>query len=132
MTNFTRRTVIKGGTALAATGALTGPALFEWARAWAQTAPWKPEKDAKLAMLRWKYFVQSEDDAFVKLIDAICKATGVPVDIARDSYEVVQSKAAVPANTGAAPALFWALYSLPHLFQHKCLDVTTVADYLDT
>src|SRR6202158_4623788 len=130
MTNFTRRTVIKGGTALAATGALTGPALLEWARAWAQTAPWKPEKDAKLSMLRWKYFVQSEDEAFVKLIEAFRQATGVPVDIARESYEDVQPKASVAANTGSAPDLFWGLYSLPHLFPQKCLDVTDVADYL--
>jgi multiple sugar transport system substrate-binding protein len=93
MTTFTRRTLVKGGTALAATGALAGPALLDWAKAWAQAAPWKPEKDAKLSMLRWKYFVQSEDDAFVKLIDAFTKATGVKVDIARESYEDVQPKA---------------------------------------
>jgi multiple sugar transport system substrate-binding protein len=130
MTNFNRRSVIKGGTALAAMGALTGPALFEWARAWAQTAPWKPEKDAKLSMLRWKYFVQSEDEAFVKLIEAFTKATGVPVDISRESYEDVQPKASVAANTGAGPDLFWGLYSLPHLFPQKCVDVSDVADYL--
>jgi multiple sugar transport system substrate-binding protein len=130
MTNFNRRSVIKGGTALAAMGALTGPALFEWARAWAQAAPWKPEKDAKLSMLRWKYFVQSEDEAFVKLIEAFTKASGVPVDISRESYEDVQPKASVAANTGAGPDLFWGLYSLPHLFPQKCVDVSDVADYL--
>jgi multiple sugar transport system substrate-binding protein len=130
MTNFTRRTVIQGGTALAAAGALTGPALFEWARAWAQAAPWKPEKDAKLSMLRWKYFVQSEDEAFVKLIEAFTKATGIPVDISRESYEDVQPKASVAANTGTGPDLFWGLYSLPHLFPQKCVDVSDVADYL--
>jgi multiple sugar transport system substrate-binding protein len=130
MTNFTRRTVIQGGTALAAAGALTGPALVEWARAWAQAAPWKPEKDAKLSILRWKYFVQSEDDAFVKLIEAFTQATGVPVDVARESYEDVQPKASVAANTGAGPDLFWGLYSLPHLFPQKCVDVSDVADYL--
>ena len=36
-------------------------------------------------MLRWKYFVQSEDDAFVALIDAFTKATGVKVNISRES-----------------------------------------------
>ena len=80
MTNFTRRTLVKGGTAVAAAGALTGPALLDWAKAWAQSAPWKPEKGAQLSMLRWKYFVQSEDDAFVKLMEAFTKATGVKVD----------------------------------------------------
>jgi multiple sugar transport system substrate-binding protein len=130
MTMFTRRTLVKGGTALAAGGALAGPALLDWSRAWAQSAPWKPEKGAQLSMLRWKYFVQSEDDAFVKLIDAYTQATGVKVNIARESYEDVQPKASVAANTGAGPDLFWGLYSLPHLFPQKCMDVTDVADYL--
>src|SRR5882672_6969052 len=98
MTDFTRRALVKGGTALGAAGALTGPALLDWAKAWAQSAPWKPENGAKLSMLRWKYFVQSE--------------------------------ASVAANTGAGPDLFWGLYSLPHLFPQKCLDVTDVANYL--
>jgi multiple sugar transport system substrate-binding protein len=130
MTTFTRRSLVQGGTALAATGALTGSALLNWAKAWAQSAPWKPEPDAALSMLRWKYFVQSEDDAFVALIDAYTKATGVKVTLARESYEDVQPKASVAANTGAGPDLFWGLYSLPHLFPDKCVDVTDVADYL--
>ena len=46
MQDFTRRAVVKGGTALGAATALTGPALLEWAKAWAQAAPWKPEKGA--------------------------------------------------------------------------------------
>src|SRR5499425_3917298 len=130
MTVFTRRVLIKGATTAAATGALAGSGLLEWAKAWAQAAPWKPEKGAQLSMLRWKYFVQSEDDAFVKLIDAFTQATGVKVDISRESYEDVQPKASVAANTGAGPDIFWGLYSLPHLFPQKCLDVTDVADYL--
>src|SRR5437667_6801206 len=128
MTILTRRTLVKGGTALAATGALAGSGLLEWAKAWAQAAPWKPEKGAQLSLLRWKYFVQSEDDAFVALIDAFTKATGVKVEISRESYEDVQPKASVAANIGAGPDLFWGLYSLPHLFPQKCLDVSDVAD----
>jgi|ERR1700674_1647830 len=130
MTDFNRRTLVKGGTALAATGALTGPAFLEWAKAWAQAAPWKPEKGAQLSLLRWKYFVQSEDDAFVALIDAFTKATGVKVDISRESYEDVTPKASVAANIGAGQDLFWGLYALPHLFPQKCIDVTDVANYL--
>ena len=42
----------------------------------------------------------------------------------------MQPKASVAANTGAGPDLFWGLYSLPHLFPQKCIDVTDVADYL--
>lgn len=127
---ITRRTLMQGGSALAAASAITGSGLTEWAQAWAQTAPWKPEKDAQLSILRWKYFVQSEDDAFVALMDSFSRATGVKVTISRESYEDVQPKAAVAANTGAGPDLVWGLYSLPHLFPEKCLEVTDVADYL--
>jgi multiple sugar transport system substrate-binding protein len=130
MTMITRRTLVGSGTAFAAAGALTGPALLDWAKVWAQAAPWKPEKGAALSLLRWKYFVQSEDDQFVKLIDAFTQATGVKVTISRESYEDVQPKASVAANTGAGPDMFWGLYSLPHLFPQKCVDVTDVADYL--
>ena len=130
MTIFTRRTLLQGGTAAAAAGALTGPALLDWAKAWAQTAPWKPEQGAQLSMLRWKYFVQSEDDSFVALLDAFTKATGVKVNVTRESYEDIPPKASVAANTNAGPDLFWGLFSLPHLFPQKCVDVTDVADYL--
>src|SRR4051795_3628027 len=127
---ITRRALVTSGTTLAAAGALTGPALLDWAKAWAQTAPWKPEPGAQLSMLRWKYFVQSEDDAFVALINAFTQATGVKVEITRESYEDVQPKASVAANTGAGPDLFWGLYSLPHLFPQRCVDMTDVANYL--
>jgi multiple sugar transport system substrate-binding protein len=130
MTNLTRRTLIARGTAAAAAGALTGPALLDWAKAWAQAAPWKPEKGAQLSLLRWKYFVQSEDDAFMAVMDAFTKATGIKISISRESNDDVQPKASVAANTGAGPDLFWGLFSLPHLFPNKCLDVTDVAEYL--
>src|SRR2546430_1498394 len=130
MTMLTRRALVQGSTALATSGALAGPALLEWAKAWAQTAPWKPERNAQLSMLRWKYFVQSEDNAFVATMDAFTKATGVKVTISRESYDDVNPKASVAANIGAGQDMFWGLYSLPHLFPQKCLDVTDVADYL--
>ena len=44
MSLFTRRELMQGGTAVAAASALTGPALLDWAKAWAQAAPWKPRK----------------------------------------------------------------------------------------
>lgn len=125
--NFDRRSLIKGGAAL---GLGAGTGLLDFAKAWAQETPFKPEPGAQLSMLRWKYFVQAEDDAFVAMMDAFTKATGVKVNISRESYEDVQPKASVAANTGAGPDLFWGLYSLPHLFPQKCIDVTDVADYL--
>src|SRR5262249_44337609 len=130
MPMFPRRTLVKGATSLAAAGALAGPALLEWAKARAQAAPWKPEKGAQLSLLRWKAFVPAEDDAFAVIMDAFTKATGVKITILRESNDDVQPKAMVAVNTGAGPDLFWGLFSLPHLFPNKCLDVTDVADYL--
>ena len=57
MHDFTRRSLLQGGTALAAAGALTGPALLDFAKAWAQASPWKAESGAKLTVMRWKRFV---------------------------------------------------------------------------
>jgi multiple sugar transport system substrate-binding protein len=116
-TNLTRRALVNGGSALATAGALTGSALLEWAKAWAQTAPWIPERGAQLSLLRWKYFVQAEDEAFVAAMDAFTKATGVKINVIRESPDDVQPKASVAVNIGAGPDLFWGYYSLPTCFR---------------
>ena len=54
MTIIDRRSLLQGGTALAAAGMLSGEALLDYARAWAQASPWKPEKGAKITVMRWK------------------------------------------------------------------------------
>ncbi len=126
--NFNRRQALKTGAAVAGVGALGNLGLF--AQAWAQNASWKPEKGAKLQLLRWKRFVQSEEDGFMALVDAFQKATGVEVKVLNESLDDVQPKASVAANTGQGPDLFWGLYSLPHLFPSKCIDVSDVANYL--
>src|SRR5688572_1990496 len=130
MTNFDRRTLIKGGTAFAAASMLSGEALLNWASAWAQAAPWKPEKGAKINLMRWRRFVQAEDEAFVKMINAFKTATGVDVVVTNESFEDIQPKASVTANTGQGLDMVWGLYSLPHLFPAKCMDLTDVANYL--
>ena len=131
MTLFTRRTLVQGSTATAAAGALhrlrPDP---NGRRPGRKQRRGSPKRARKLSILRWKYFVQSEDDAFVALMDAFTKATGVKVDDRARVLEDVQPKASVAANTGAGPDLFWGLYSLPHLFPQKCVDVSDVADYL--
>jgi multiple sugar transport system substrate-binding protein len=129
-TTLTRRTLVKGGTALATSAALAGPELLEWAKAWAQTAPWIPERGAQLSLLRWKYFVPAEDEAFIAAMDGFTKATGVKINVIRESGDDVQPKASVAVNIGAGPDLFWGLHSLPHLFPNKCLDLTDVTEYL--
>ena len=130
MTHVNRRSLLKGAAAAGAVGALSQTGLMNFATAWAQAAPWKPEAGAKLTILRWKRFVQSEEDAFMQLVAAFTKATNVQVTVLNESLDDVQPKASVAANTGQGPDLFWGLYSLPHLFPAKLVEVTDVANYL--
>lgn len=125
--SFNRRNFIKAGVAGAA---LSQAGLLGFAKAWAQTAQWKPEAGAALQLLRWKRFIQAEEDAFMALVNAFTSATGVKVTVVNESLDDVQPKASVAANTNQGPDLFWGLYSLPHLFPTKCIDVTDVATYL--
>jgi multiple sugar transport system substrate-binding protein len=130
MTNLTRRSLFRGAAGLGGAAMLTTSGLTEWARAWAQESPFKPEKDAKLNLLRWKRFVEAEDAQFLKLVAAFEQATGSKITITNESYDDIQPKASVVANTGQGLDMVWGLYSLPHLFPQKCLDVTDLADYL--
>jgi len=133
MTNFTpdRRTLLKGSAmTLAAAATMSADQLLGYAKAWAQTAQWKPEAGAKINLLRWKRFVEAEDVAFMKIVDAFQKATGVTINVSNESYDDLQPKASVAANTGQGLDMVWGLYSLPHLLGNKVTDVKDVADYL--
>jgi multiple sugar transport system substrate-binding protein len=133
MTGFIpdRRSLLKGGASvLAAAATLSADQLLGFAKAWAQTAQWKPEAGAKINLLRWKRFVEAEDVAFMNIITAFTKATGVEVTVSNESYDDIQPKASVAANTGQGLDMVWGLYSLPHLFPAKCIDVADVATYL--
>src|SRR5215213_10288782 len=130
MSEFTRRSMLEAAGALGAAGAVAGSSFTEWAAAWAQAAPWKPEKGAQLTLLRWKRFIQQEEDAFMAIVAAFTKATDVKVTVLNESLDDVQPKASVAANVNAGPDIFWGLYSLPHLFPTRCLDLTDVATYL--
>ena len=130
MNELTRRALLQGGTALTAAGMLTGPALFDFARAWAAESPWKAEPGAKLTVMRWKRFVPAEDDAFNAMVAAFKAATGTEMNVFSESFEDVQPKASVAANTGSGLDLAWGLHTLPQLFPPKVLKKNDVADYL--
>ena len=131
MTTFTRRTLVKGGTALAAAGALTGQALLDWARAWAQAAPWKPEKGAQLSHAALEVF-RAVGGRRVRGADRrLHQGDRRQGQRSRaNPTKTCSRKPRWPPTPAPGPDLFWGLYSLPHLFPQKCVDVTDVADYL--
>jgi multiple sugar transport system substrate-binding protein len=123
-----RRRLLQGGAAAAAV--LTGDQLFNFAKAWAQTAPWKAEPGAKLTVMRWKRFVESEDAAFNDIVTAFSKATGTEMNVFSESFEDEVPKASVAANTGAGMDMVWGTHTLPQLFPDKVVYMNDVADYL--
>ena len=81
--------------------------------------PFKPEANANISILRWKRFVEAEDAQFLKIVEAFTKATGVKVNVSNESFDDIQPKASVAANTGQGPDMVWGLHSLPHLFPRQ-------------
>lgn len=125
---LTRRGMIAGGAGL--TAGLAGSDLMGFAKAWAQTQPWKPEAGAEIQLLRWRRYLQAEDDAFMKIVAAFTKATGVKMSVVSEGWDDVQPKASVAVSVGKGPDMFWGLFSLPHLFPQHTVKVDDVADYL--
>src|SRR5258705_3291369 len=78
----------------------------------------------------WKRFVPAEDDAFNAMVAAFKTATGTEMNVFSESFEDVQPKASVAANTGSGLDMAWGLHTLPQLFPTKVLKMNDVADYL--
>ena len=127
MTKMTRRGALK---ALSATTlAVTGGALFD-RHAAAAELKYPPEKDAELRVLRWKRFVQGEEDQFMANTRKFTETTGVQVRVDSENFEDIRPKAAVAANVGSGPDIVLGWYDDPHLYSDKVLDLTDLADYL--
>ena len=103
MTEFNRRKFLEGSAGVAAAATLgTGTALWS-PIAQAQTLALKPEKGAKLRVLRWSRFVQGDIDAYMVNVKKFTEKTGIEVRVDNEGWEDVRPKAAVAANTGAGP-----------------------------
>ena len=104
MSKFTRREFLKSIAGAAAAGSMgAGGTLFSQ-DAFAQ-ARWTPEKGAKLRVLRWKRFVQGDEDMWMANTKKFTEKTGVEVRVDQEGWEDVRPKAAVAANAFAARRL---------------------------
>ena len=124
MTEFNRRKFLEGSAGVAAAATIgTGGAAFAPA-VQAQTLAFKPEKDAKLRVLRWSRFVQGDIDAYMINVKKFTEKTGVEVRVDNEGWEDVRPKAAVAANTGAGPDIILSTNDDANLYPEKLLDVT--------
>jgi multiple sugar transport system substrate-binding protein len=130
MSKFKRRDFLKATAGVAAGGALgAGSALFA-DDALAQQYKVTPEKGAKLRLLRWKRFVQADEDVWAENTKKFTQATGIDVRIDAEGWEDVRPKAAVAANVGSGPDIIIGTYEDAHQYPDKLVDVSELAAYL--
>ena len=122
MSTLNRRRFLEGSAGVAATLG-SGAAVFAPA-VHAQTLTLKPEKDAKLRVLRWSRFVQGDIDQYMLNVKKFTEKTGVEVRVDNEGWEDVRPKAAVAANTGAGPDIILSTNDDANLYPEKLLDVT--------
>ena len=129
MTEITRRDAIKLGTAAALTAGAAG--LVRGSDALAQTAfALKPEAGASLKVLRWKRFVQGDEDVWTANTKKYTDMTGVAVRVDSENWEDVRPKSAVAANVGSGPDIIITTNDDAQKFPNKLLDVSDLAEYL--
>lgn len=90
----------------------------------------KPENDAQLRVLRWKRFVQGDEEQWDRNVARFTKLTGVPVRVDSENFEDIRPKAAVAANVGSGPDIVYGWYDDAHQYPDRVLDVSDIADYL--
>ena len=130
MTEFNRRKFLEGSAGVAAAATFgTGAAVLAPA-VHAQATAFKPEKGAKLRVLRWSRFVQGDIDAYMVNVKRFTEKTGIEVRVDNEGWEDVRPKAAVAANTGAGPDIILSTNDDANLYPDKLLDVTDLATYL--
>jgi len=130
MSELNRRKFLEGTAGVAASIGAATP-LFATTSALAQSAPaYKPEKGAKLRVLRWSRFVQGDIDAYMVNVKKFTEKTGIEVRIDNEGWEDVRPKAAVAANSGAGPDIILSTNDDANLYPEKLLDVTDLAEYL--
>ena len=127
MKQLKRREFLKT-TAGVAAGATVGPLIWvkDAEAQWSNT----PEKGAKLRVLRWKRFVQGDEDQYLANVKKFSEKTGIEVRVDAEGWEDVRPKAAVAANTGAGPDIILSTNDDANLYPEKLLDVTDLCTYL--
>ncbi len=130
MNDVNRRKFLEGSAGMVAGASAVGGSTLLGAPALAQSLAFKPEKGAKLRVLRWSRFVQGDIDAYMVNVKKFIEKTGVEVRVDNEGWEDVRPKAAVAANTGAGPDIILGTNDDANLYPDKLLDVTDLAEYL--
>ena len=128
MHKIVRRDALKalGLAALAASGGMT----LRQRIAGAAETRYPLEQGAQLKVLRWKRFVQGDEDLWIANTRKFTEQTGVPVQVESVNGEDLRPKGAMAASVGAGPDIIMGAPDMPQLYPDKCVDLTDVAGYL--
>src|SRR5262249_26996053 len=129
MSKFSRRDFLKTTAGVGAAGAL-GIGRAMWSRGAVARATGSPGKGAKLRVLRWKRFVQGDEDLWLANTKKFTEKTGVEVRVDSEGWEDVRPKAAVAANVGSGPDIIISTFEDAHQYPEKLVDVSDVCNYL--
>ena len=126
MTRITRRHFLR---ASAAAGAAFGAPMLA-RESMAQELSFQSEPGAKLRVLRWKRFVQGDEDQWLANTKKFTEKTGVEVTVDAENWEDVRPKAAVAANIGNGPDIILSTNDDSHQYPDRLLDVGDLCEYL--
>lgn len=127
MGEFTRRDTLKTIGAAAAVSAV--PSLLLPSSAFADYDV-KPEKRASIRLMRWRRFIQGDEDQWLANTEKFTKQTGVAVRVDNEGFEDIRPKAAMAANVGTGPDIVLGWMDDPHLFRNRLIELTDLAEYL--
>jgi len=129
MGEFTRRDVLKAGAAAGVVASTLGTPLGAAAAA-VPDKSFAPEPGASLRILRWKRFVQGDEQLWTQNTEKFTQQTGIKVKVDTEDWEQIKPKATVAATVGQGPDAIIGWLDEPHLFADKLIDLTELADYL--
>lgn len=95
-----------------------------------EASPFKPEKGARLQLLRWTEFVKGDRIAWEANTKKFTQVTGIPVDVQWLNWPDVSPKAALASQVNSGPDMILGWNSDPFLFADKLIDVTDLVNYL--
>ncbi len=130
MSDSKRRDFLKATAGMAVGSALGGGSALFAGDAMAQQYKVVPEKGAKLRVLRWKRFVQGDEDVWAENTKKFTATTGIDVRVDAEGWEDVRPKAAVAANVGSGPDIIISTMEDAHQYPEKLVDVSDLANYL--
>jgi hypothetical protein len=84
-------------------------------------------RNAALKVLRWKRFVQGDEELWSANTRQFTRQTGVSVQLESVNGEDLRPKGAMAASVGAGPDILIGPSDMPQLYPDHCIDMTSTA-----